>query len=248
MNLEIFIDESDIGNIKLDQKVIFTTDAFPEQKIEANISQIRYTPIEEQNVIRYQVIASFKNPNEILFPGMTANIDIIIDERNDILKIKNSSLSIKLQGVPKKVKKNNWGSGDGGQSQIRDMIGKMNLSKDQQGKMRSIYPQLGKKKEELVNKGMPEEKVNKQVSIFFETLFVELLTDEQKNTFFKLKKSSEVKKIYKLIDGQTQEIRISTGLSAGGFTEILQGEVKEGDEIISKVIIQEVEKKALRLF
>jgi len=51
MNLDIFIDESDIGNIKLDQKVIFTTDAYPELKIEANISQIRYTPIEDQNVI-----------------------------------------------------------------------------------------------------------------------------------------------------------------------------------------------------
>ena len=248
MNLEIFIDESDIGNIKLNQKVMFTTDAFPEQKIEANVSQIRYTPIEEQNVITYQVIASFKNPNEILFPGMTANIDIIIDERNDILKIKNASLSVKLQGVPAKVKKNNWGSGDGGQSQMRDIMGKMNLSKEQQGKMRSIYPQLGKKKEELVSKGMPDEKVSKQVSIFFETLFVELLTDDQKNKFFKLKKSSEVKKIYKLIDGQTQEIRISTGLSAGGYTEILQGEVKEGDEIISKVVIKEAEKKALRLF
>ena len=248
MNLEIFIDESDIGNIKLNQKVMFTTDAFPEQKIEANVSQIRYTPIEEQNVITYQVIASFKNPNEILFPGMTANIDIIVDERNDILKIKNASLSVKLQGVPTKVKKNNWGSGDGGQSQMRDIMGKMNLSKEQQGKMRSIYPQLGKKKEELVSKGMPDEKVSKQVSIFFETLFVELLTDDQKNKFFKLKKSSEVKKIYKLIDGQTQEIRISTGLSAGGYTEILQGEVKEGDEIISKVVIKEAEKKALRLF
>ena len=131
---------------------------------------------------------------------------------------------------------------------MRDIMGKMNLSKEQQGKMRSIYPQLGKKKEELVNKGMPDEKVSKQVSIFFETLFVELLTDDQKNKFFKLKKSSEVKKIYKLIDGQTQEIRISTGLSAGGYTEILQGEVKEGDEIISKVVIKEAAKKALRLF
>ena len=248
MNLEIFIDESDIGNIKLNQKVIFTTDAFPDQKIEANISQIRYTPIEEQNVIRYQVIASFKNPNEILFPGMTANIDIIIDERNDILRIKNASLSVKIQGVPAIVKKNKWGGGGNDQSQMREIMGKMNLSKEQQGKMRSIYPQLGKKKNELASKGMSEEKVSKQVSVFFETLFVELLTDDQKNNFFKLKKSSEVKKIYKLVDGQNQEIIISTGLSAGGFTEILKGEVKVGDEIISKVIIKETEKKALRLF
>ena len=64
MNLDIFIDESDIGKIKMNQKVIFSTDAFPEKKIEANISQIRYTPIEEQNVITYQVIASFNKLNQ----------------------------------------------------------------------------------------------------------------------------------------------------------------------------------------
>ena len=248
MNLEIFIDESDIGNIKLDQKVIFTTDAYPKLKIEANISQIRYTPIEDQNVITYQVIASFTNPKEILFPGMTANIDIVVDERNEILKIKNSALSVKLKGVEAKVKKNKWGGNSGGQSQMRDIMGQIELTEQQKGKMFGIYPRLGKKKEELTNKGMSEEKVTKQVSIFFENLFVELLTDEQKTKFYSLKKSSEIKKIYKLIDGKPEEIKISAGLNAGGFTEILQGQLNEGDEIISKVIINETSKKALRLF
>ena len=49
--------------------------------------------------------------------------------------------------------------------------------------MRSIYPQLGKKKEELTNKGMSEEKVTKQVGQFFENLFMKLLSDEQKSQF-----------------------------------------------------------------
>ena len=248
MNLEIFIDESDIGNIKLEQKVIFTTDAYPDQKIEANISQIRYSPVEDQNVITYQVIASFKNPNEILFPGMTANIDIIIDERKNILKLKNSALSVKLQGEPVKNNNNKWGGGSNGQSSMRDIMSKITLSKEQQGKMRSIYPQLGKKKNELTSKGMSEEKVSKQVSEFFENLFVELLSEDQKTQFFNLKKSAEIKKIYKLVDGKTQELKISTGLKAGGYTEILNGEVNVGDEIISKVVINESAKKALRLF
>ena len=68
MNIEIFIDESDIGNIKPNQQVQFTTDAFPDRKLEANITQIRYSPIDDQNVITYEVIASFDNPNNILLP------------------------------------------------------------------------------------------------------------------------------------------------------------------------------------
>ena len=247
MNLEIFIDESDIGNIKVGQNIIFSTDAFPDKKIEANISQIRYTPIEEQNVITYQVIASFQNPNQILFPGMTANIDIIIDERNDILKIKNAALSVKIQGESTKPKKSKWGNNSGGQSDMREIMGKLNLTKKQRGKMMSIWPQLGKKKEELTNKGMAEGKVTKQVSLFFENLFIKLLTDEQLSKFYILK-SSQIKKAYQMIDKKPEEIGLSVGLKAGGYTEILNSEVNEGDEFISKVIINESTKKALRLF
>ena len=248
MNLEIFIDESDIGNIKLNQNVIFSTDAFPDKKIEANISQIRYTPIEEQNVITYQVIASFKNPNQILFPGMTANIEIIIDERKNVLKIKNAALSVKIQGESSKPKKNKWaGNSNSSQSNMREIMGKLNLTEVQRGKMRSIWPQLGKKKEELTNKGMSEEKVGKQVNQFFENLFVKLLTDEQLSKFYILK-SSQIKNGYKLVAGKTEEFKFSIGLKAGGYTEILNSEVNEGDEFISKVIIDESSKKALRLF
>ena len=68
MNIEIFIDESDIGNIKPNQEVQFTTDAFPDRNLKATITQIRYSPIDDQNVITYEVIASFNNPNNILLP------------------------------------------------------------------------------------------------------------------------------------------------------------------------------------
>ena len=56
--MEKFIDESDIGNIQLNQIVEFSTDAFPDRKLNATISQIRYSPIDDQNVITYEVIAT----------------------------------------------------------------------------------------------------------------------------------------------------------------------------------------------
>ena len=95
---------------------------------------------------------------------------------------------------------------------------------------------------------MSEEKVTKQVSQFFDSLFVELLSDEQKSQFYSLKKSSEIKNAYQLVSGKLQELKLSTGLKAGGYTEILNEEVGAGDEFISKVIISENTKKALRLF
>jgi len=85
MHIEIFIDESDIGNIKPNQLVEFSTDAFPNRKLNANITQIRYSPVDDQNVITYEVLALFNNPDNLLLPGMTANVDIIVEEKKNIL-------------------------------------------------------------------------------------------------------------------------------------------------------------------
>ena len=63
-----------------------------------------------------------------------------------------------------------------------------------------------------------------------------------------LKESLNVKKVYKLVDGSHEQIDLVTGLNSGGYTEIIKGEIQEGDEVISKVIVETSEKKALRLF
>tara|TARA_B100000686_G_scaffold343198_1_gene423616 strand:- start:1396 stop:2967 length:1572 start_codon:yes stop_codon:yes gene_type:complete len=247
MNIEIFIDESDIGNIEVDQSVEFSTDAFPDRKLLAKITQIRYSPIDDQNVITYEVIASFDNPNNILLPGMTANVDIIVENKNDVLKVKNSALSVKLNQKPKK----NSGSGNrwgGGASQLQEIMGQLNMTTEQQNKMRGVYPKLGKVRDSLTAKNLSPEKIRKEMQLYIENALIELLNDEQKNKFFELKESLNVKKVYKLVDGEHQKTDLITGLNSGGYTEIINGEIEEGDEVISKVIIKTSNKKALRLF
>ena len=247
MNIEIFIDESDIGNIEVDQSVEFSTDAFPDRKLLAKITQIRYSPIDDQNVITYEVIASFDNPNNILLPGMTANVDIIVENKNDVLKVKNSALSVKLNQKPKK----NSGSGNrwgGGASQLQEIMGQLNMTTEQQNKMRGVYPKLGKVRDSLTAKNLSPEKIRKEMQLYIENALIELLSDEQKNKFFELKESLNVKKVFKLVDGEHQKTDLITGLNSGGYTEIINGEIEEGDEVISKVIIETTNKKALRLF
>ena len=247
MNIEIFIDESDIGNIQLDQVVEFSTDAFPDRKLNATISQIRYSPIDDQNVITYEVIASFDNPENLLLPGMTANVDIIVQNKEEVLKVKNSALSVKLNQKPKE---NSGGSrwGGGGASQMQEIMAQINMTADQQNKMRSVYPKLGKVRGSLEAKNLSPEKIRKEIQLYIENALVELLTDEQRNKYFSLKESLNVKKVYKLVDGSHEQIDLVTGLNSGGYTEIIKGEIQEGDEVISKIIVETSEKKALRLF
>ena len=248
MNIEIFIDESDIGNIKVDQIVEFSSDAFPDRKLLAIVTQIRYSPIDDQNVITYEVLASFDNPNNILLPGMTANVDIIVENKKDILKVKNSALSVKLNQKPQKKSSGGSGWGSGRPSQMQEIMGQLDMTLDQQNKMRGVYPKLGKLRASLEAKNVSPEKIGKEIQLFIENGLLELLTDEQKNKYFTLKDSLNVKNVYKLVDGEHQKIDLITGLNSGGYTEIIKGELNEGDQVISKITIETTSKKALRLF
>ena len=86
------------------------------------------------------------------------------------------------------------------------------------------------------------------MSLFIENSLIEILSDEQTSKYFSLKEALNLKKLYKIIDNKPTKIELITGLTAGGYTEIIKGDVKEGDEVISKVSIKTSEKKALRLF
>jgi HlyD family secretion protein len=85
MQVEADIDEADIGQIKLDQRVDFTVDAFPDDTFTGEVSEIRLEPTEESNVITYTVIILVKNPEKKLKPGMTASITAYVQEAKDVL-------------------------------------------------------------------------------------------------------------------------------------------------------------------
>ena len=248
MNIEIFIDESDIGNIKVGQLVEFSTDAFPDRKLEATVTQIRYSPIDDQNVITYEVLASFDNPNNILLPGMTANVDIVVENKKDILKVKNSALSVKLNQKPKANNSGGGGWGGGRPSQMQEIMAQLDMTAEQQNKMRGVYPKLGKLRASLEAKNMSPEKIGKEIQLFIENGLIDLLNDEQKNKYFTLKESLNIKKVFKLVDGEHKQVDLVTGLNSGGYTEIIKGELNEGDQVISKITVETSQKKALRLF
>ncbi|NOQ26757.1 MAG: efflux RND transporter periplasmic adaptor subunit [Bacteroidales bacterium] len=85
MQVEANIDEADIGQLRLEQRVEFTVDAFPELNFNGKVSEIRLQPNESSNVITYIVIITVSNPDLKLKPGMTASITTYIEEANNVL-------------------------------------------------------------------------------------------------------------------------------------------------------------------
>jgi len=92
MNITADISEADIGQVKLGQSVNFNVDAFPDDVFHGVVSQVRKSPTTTQNVVTYQTIVSVDNPEQKLFPGMTADISILVAERTNSLQISNAAL------------------------------------------------------------------------------------------------------------------------------------------------------------
>lgn len=77
MQVEADVDEADIGQVKNGQKVTFNVDAFPYDTFEGTVQQIRLQPVVTSNVVTYTVVINAPNPEEKLYPGMTANVTIL---------------------------------------------------------------------------------------------------------------------------------------------------------------------------
>jgi HlyD family secretion protein len=92
MNITADISEADIGQVRVGQDVEFGVDAFPNEVFHGKVSQVRKSPTTTQNVVTYQTIIAVANPEQKLFPGMTADVSILVLEHNNVLKIPNAAL------------------------------------------------------------------------------------------------------------------------------------------------------------
>ncbi len=107
MRVDTSIDESEIGKIKLGQKATFTVDAFPGKQFEGKVQQIRKAALTVSNVVTYMVEVNATNPDLLLLPGMTANVRIVTDIRENVLKVSNAAL--RFRPPPTDKEKNNEG-------------------------------------------------------------------------------------------------------------------------------------------
>lgn len=150
--------EADIGMVKKGQLVEFTVDAYRESVFKGKVSEVRIAPITVQNVVTYEVIILVDNLEHKLKPGMTANVSIIVDSRDDVIKIPNSALRFKMPETT-------------------------------QQKDKQPQPQR-------------EQKRGVGTSVWI------------------------------IKNDKPQKVAIKTGISDGQFTEVISGEIKEGDEVI----------------
>jgi HlyD family secretion protein len=99
MQVDTNVDEADVGRVKVGQGAAFTVDSFPGRTFTGEVVQIRKAPLVVQNVVTYDVVVTAKNPDQRLLPGMTANVRIIIDQKENVLQVPNAALRFRPPGV-----------------------------------------------------------------------------------------------------------------------------------------------------
>lgn len=92
MRIEAMVSEADVGGLAVGQKVNFTVDAFVNRQFQGKITQVRYAPITNQNVVSYISIVEVNNDDLKLRPGMTANATIVTAERLNVPRVPNAAL------------------------------------------------------------------------------------------------------------------------------------------------------------
>lgn len=99
MQVDASVDESDVGRIRTGQRATFTVDAFPGQTFEGSVRQVRKAAQTIANVVTYVAVVGFNNASGRLLPGMTANVRVVTDARDSVLRVPNAALRVRIAGV-----------------------------------------------------------------------------------------------------------------------------------------------------
>jgi len=251
MQVEADIDEADIGQVQPGQRATFTVDAFPEKEFPGQIQQIRKAPQTVQNVVTYTVVISADNPDLQLLPGMTANITVVIEERDRALKVPNAALRFRPEGKAKETKgaggqQGSPGAGPGGRVSAEELIQRLDerlsLSDEQKEQIRGIMAEVRRKVMAMRQAGSPPEEIRSEVKRLREQnreKIMRVLTPEQREKFRRMgaaRAANPVKpgRVWVLgPDGRPAPVDVFTGITDGSFTEIVRGDLKPGQGVIT---------------
>ena len=255
MQVDTSIDEAEVGRIKVGQSASFTVDSFPGRTFRGTVSQLRKAALVVQNVVTYIAVIKASNPDLSLFPGMTANVRIVVNTRESVLKVPNAALRFRPAGfrdaaggggvqqaaaasVPDE-------SGKGGNAQQagraeRERLTKeLDLNAEQQTKMEAIFSDLRDKVRALTAEDKAARR--KQAELLraeSRIRIAEMLNPEQRARYEAMGTSAgrgggTPGRVWIADEyGRPKPVDVRVGLSDGSHSEMVSGELAEGRQVI----------------
>jgi HlyD family secretion protein len=161
MQVDTSVAEGDVGKIQPGMSVTFSVDAYPGQRFEGKVRQVRDAAVTVQNVVTYDAVIDVDNSKRLLKPGMTATVTFTPAERKDVLRIPNAALRYRPEPAP----------------------------------------------------GAPPTPPVPAAQ-----------------------RSKDKRTVYRLVNGNASPVDIQIGLTDGSLTEVVSGDLHEGDAIVTELI------------
>ena len=189
MQIDTSVSEADVGALKDGQPARFVVDAYPDREFDASMRQFRLAANVVANVVTYNVVLDVENKQELLKPGMTAQVRLVVGNRENVLRIPTAALRFRLsdEEIEKELKKQKAAS-------------------------------AGKPQKTAADTPSPAE--------------------DDDLSFHSKNEAARQFKIYKLdARNQAVPVDIKIGLSNFRYTEVLGGDLKKGDKVVTRALI-----------
>ena len=259
MEVHTTVDQADIGRIRVGQGATFTVDSYPGRTFQGDVAQIRIAPQTVQNVVTYVVVISAPNADGRLLPGMTANVRVETAQRADVLKVPNAALRYRPAGtsaaLPGEAPSAGGGPrGEAGTPEQRaeQLARELGLSAEQKDQVTRIFTEARQQFQaarrpsaggeaaqgEGAAAGNPALQRQRAFAAVREKVTA-VLTPEQRQRYQEMQSQRANAdrptpgRVWVLgSDGKPQAVAIQIGIGDGNVSELVQGEIKEGQQVI----------------
>jgi len=226
MEVVATVDESDVGRMRPGQQVTFHVDAYPNDRFNGTVSQVRLQPTTVQNVVTYATVITAPNPELKLKPGMTANVTIEVTRRDNVLRVANAAtrfrpteemFAVLNQPAPPQLQRNRTGAA-GSRSVVQAANrGGTPGAQATSGSMPAAQPV------KAVNSG----------AMTIDSLFAPLPAEESRAVVWQYDENKQLKMI-----------RLRLGATDGTYTEVLNAADVPSDAVVVTAMRTGVEQKA----
>lgn len=273
--IEIYVnvDEADVGRVKVGQEVEFTVNAYAARTFKGRVKQIRLGSQTVQNVVIYTTIVEVQNEDLALLPGMTANLRVFTERRNDVLRVPNAALRWQPAGVARPAGtspvstappnpaeggdagpfveggqgggRGGSGGGNAGAALLASLKAQLDLSADQV----KTVEKLGREMRTAIQAAGDNPEARREAARAARQRFSrgleDILTVEQKAKYQAIREERRNRnapsgdagmpgRVHVLdTKGNPRAITLRIGATDGAFSEVLYGEIKPGDTVIT---------------
>jgi HlyD family secretion protein len=248
MQVETSIDEAEVGRIRVGQSATFTVDSFPGRTFRGTVSQVRKAAQVVQNVVTYIAVITTSNTDLSLFPGMTANVRIVVDSRENVLKVPNAALRFRPSGANFEAREpvraaaaeeeKGGGRRQGGEAARDRLTKELGLNAEQQAKVEAI---LNETRDRIRSLGTEDQNARRKqmerLRAESRSRIAALLTPEQREryeamTVSRARGGASGRVWITDAAGELKSVTVRLGLTDGTHTELVSGDLDEGAQIV----------------